>query len=196
MGAHPRSRGENGGTIDVYEMPMGSSPLTRGKPWAWGRRAHAARLIPAHAGKTMGLGTPRSRSAAHPRSRGENGWAARVAQSQGGSSPLTRGKLLVRRDDSATDRLIPAHAGKTRPCSPPSTTEAAHPRSRGENDASCDAEITWRGSSPLTRGKRSSAHPSTALSRLIPAHAGKTSSLACALCDLAAHPRSRGENTS
>ena len=71
---------------------------------------------------------------------------------------------------------------------------AAHPRSRGENGLDDVLQVRVRGSSPLTRGKRTETwgwHPET---RLIPAHAGKTGAawLACVAC--AAHPRSRGEN--
>ena len=50
------------------------------------------------------------------------------------------------------------------------------------------------GSSPLTRGKRPDADGGGSAQRLIPAHAGKTSSAALASMDAWAHPRSRGEN--
>ena len=51
---------------------------------------------------------------AHPRSRGENPMTREYLGAADGSSPLTRGKPV--KDDSApvNDRLIPAHAGKTR----------------------------------------------------------------------------------
>ena len=51
--AHPRSRGENDVPVIVQSSYPGSSPLTRGKrntPQSAGR---VARLIPAHAGKTV-----------------------------------------------------------------------------------------------------------------------------------------------
>ena len=50
------------------------------------------------------------------------------------------------------------------------------------------------GSSPLTRGKRRVFRRSVGVRRLIPAHAGKTSSPQCTRSACAAHPRSRGEN--
>ena len=50
--AHPRSRGENGVSPPVRSSPIGSSPLTRGKPQQAALAVHALRLIPAHAGKT------------------------------------------------------------------------------------------------------------------------------------------------
>ena len=53
----------------------------------------------------------------------------------------------------------------------------------------------FHGSSPLTRGKRGVADHGWYLLRLIPAHAGKTSSTACPRRRSPAHPRSRGENS-
>ena len=72
---------------------MGSSPLTRGKPVAFGRVDAREGLIPAHAGKTI------------------RDYLGDFAAD--GSSPLTRGKLTGRRDVFLRGRLIPAHAGKT-----------------------------------------------------------------------------------
>ncbi len=93
-----------------------------------------------------------------------------------------------------TDRLIPAHAGKT--CStrqnwrPP----GAHPRSRGENRPSAVGDLLRPGSSPLTRGKRRPAFQGRTTTRLIPAHAGKTAAIRPFSACFPAHPRSRGEN--
>ena len=50
------------------------------------------------------------------------------------------------------------------------------------------------GSSPLTRGKRSSPAFMRARRRLIPAHAGKTVHGRVTVLMTGAHPRSRGEN--
>ena len=70
----------------------------------------------------------------------------------------------------------------------------AHPRSRGENGLRRRAAALRVGSSPLTRGKRS-AFPTCSYSlRLIPAHAGKTSTTCGTRASRSAHPRSRGEN--
>ena len=51
-----------------------------------------------------------------------------------------------------------------------------------------------RGSSPLTRGKRLREDVGAGAVRLIPAHAGKTSSRTSGRRRPSAHPRSRGEN--
>ena len=70
-----------------------------------------------------------------------------------GSSPLTRGKPRTHGDPARTERLIPAHAGKTRHQRRLSPTQAAHPRSRGENWQYTTVIVSVPGSSPLTRGK-------------------------------------------
>ena len=92
------------------------------------------------------------------------------------------------------DRLIPAHAGKTRRSTPLPTARTAHPRSRGENNRIACGLLTICGSSPLTRGKLPDSEGWTPIIRLIPAHAGKTFSRRSAAMSRRAHPRSRGEN--
>ena len=70
-------------------------------------------LIPAHAGKTHEVAEADKARWAHPRSRGENEVPARLDDSEGGSSPLTRGKPILAVLADRQERLIPAHAGKT-----------------------------------------------------------------------------------
>ena len=141
--------------------------MTRATRWRLG-------LIPAHAGKTREHSCRLRTRRAHPRSRGEN--------------------LPSRRNPATQNRLIPAHAGKTAGYSARLCASWAHPRSRGENSWTSGGERPNAGSSPLTRGKRPRASSPSAPVRLIPAHAGKTSSPAGANCAAKAHPRSRGEN--
>ena len=172
--AHPRSRGENRDRIGSSRYEAGSSPLTRGK-LTLDDPGHVMRgLIPAHAGKTRQSCHHARRSPAHPRSRGENGDPARIAISGGGSSPLTRGKPVKINEVSSFDRLIPAHAGKTRESKFTSVPITAHPRSRGENAPTPTAAVVLSGSSPLTRGKHGHGAHGHANHGLIPAHAGKT----------------------
>ena len=192
--AHPRSRGENGLATVARLESLGSSPLTRGKPpppWAPGVTRG---LIPAHAGKTSS-GRRRTHSEpAHPRSRGENYLFSKLSSSKNGSSPLTRGKLFEVHLFESPERLIPAHAGKTRGQGRHIPRRRAHPRSRGENLASMRPLFTAAGSSPLTRGKQFSYKRLQLEQGLIPAHAGKTASVQSTRTRLTAHPRSRGEN--
>ena len=156
----------------------------------------SARLIPAHAGKTRRIRVFRGRRRAHPRSRGENATHPCVSRSSPGSSPLTRGKRPVPDVHSADGRLIPAHAGKTSRSASAPGPRAAHPRSRGENSIRVHPITYGLGSSPLTRGKPSVLVSSSMMCRLIPAHAGKTTSFMGVPVAVGAHPRSRGENES
>ena len=172
--AHPRSRGENSWLSPRTRWYQGSSPLTRGKHDLRDRLTPEDRLIPAHAGKTATLRFRLYRRGAHPRSRGENGDLARHECLHSGSSPLTRGKPWVPGIVWETNRLIPAHAGKTAPRVMLVSRARAHPRSRGENSSAAHPARGSGGSSPLTRGKRARSGPSNQHLGLIPAHAGKT----------------------
>ena len=173
---------------------IGSSPLTRGKLARTGPREDAPGLIPAHAGKTPHRGQGHLQGTAHPRSRGENGAEKARRYPPGGSSPLTRGKRLRMRLKPMISRLIPAHAGKTRQWPHLCHPWSAHPRSRGENARTARYSPPTGGSSPLTRGKQDASARAVYRLRLIPAHAGKTSSGDCRAYPAWAHPRSRGEN--
>ena len=173
--AHPRSRGENDGSRLALRRIVGSSPLTRGKRKLRSRWSSTSRLIPAHAGKTTRTPPQAMRTAAHPRSRGENENCSVLAVLTPGSSPLTRGKHEPRSPPGCCPGLIPAHAGKT--CSLPRSHRRvrAHPRSRGENAVKALVNQRLEGSSPLTRGKQDGPNYIAGRLRLIPAHAGKTS---------------------
>ena len=174
FGAHPRSRGENRAGRHTRTLSYGSSPLTRGKPQGRWPPRHRRRLIPAHAGKTDGSVSMSIEPSAHPRSRGENFWLSSHWRSAGGSSPLTRGKLLEGEECELAVGLIPAHAGKTPLVRP--------------------AALCGAGSSPLTRGKPDMDTFARRGERLIPAHAGKTATQPSPSVTITAHPRSRGEN--
>ena len=192
--AHPRSRGENPAPTGCLRGLRGSSPLTRGKPAARLGENRDCRLIPAHAGKTLGESIQQRRDEAHPRSRGENLVGLLLFPIGGGSSPLTRGKHDLQVARVGNRRLIPAHAGKTHCLDRCHLAPPAHPRSRGENLATRGASLIARGSSPLTRGKRVVGSGDSAVGRLIPAHAGKTDFMPFSRHEVTAHPRSRGEN--
>ena len=131
---------------------------------------------------------------AHPRSRGENTDTEVEGIPASGSSPLTRGKPDLVKQQWSGAGLIPAHAGKTTCTHTGSASTAAHPRSRGENRwvTGC-LGYKW-GSSPLTRGKRAGSSRTRRRRRLIPAHAGKTKQQKETSPPAPAHPRSRGEN--
>ena len=111
-----------------------------------------------------------------------------------GSSPRMRGKLRVHNSYNSHERLIPAHAGKTEPCSRPSRHLRAHPRACGENPVADSRELLEVGSSPRMRGKPFRLCEQTFCDGLIPAHAGKTCRLRVAWLTGWAHPRACGEN--
>ena len=96
LAAHPRSRGENVRSATSCVAMSGSSPLTRGKQDPGLPGVRHQRLIPAHAGKTLAGVSSRKKHRAHPRSRGENSEGDSAAGLPAGSSPLTRGKLVLR----------------------------------------------------------------------------------------------------
>ena len=131
--AHPRSRGENMYPSTYASAAAGSSPLTRGKRGRSSVRRRGRGLIPAHAGKTVARVNTGIAPPAHPRSRGENLRITLDSMGDGGSSPLTRGKLRAHRSRVPGAGLIPAHAGKMGRTHPCPSQHAAHPRSRGEN---------------------------------------------------------------
>ena len=135
-----------------------------------------------------------SRSGAHPHSRGENWRAQRRRCCAAGSSPLTRGKPGNGEVLTDHERLIPTHAGKTARSLTVAPDERAHPHSRGENAFGVSIVKPPSGSSPLTRGKRSTRSRSSRTDGLIPTHAGKTGRTAIRASHPEAHPHSRGEN--
>ena len=175
-------------------VESGSSPLTRGALECFYGAGGFGGLIPDHAGSTRGRSACTLRGGAHPRSRGEHCSSTPTIRTMTGSSPLTRGALNFTVCKLSYIRLIPAHAGSTRPPIPrPSPSRAhprsrgehgrlvaslrvagAHPRSRGEHASPMMPRQPLEGSSPLTRGAHLGQFRASDRSRLIPAHAGST----------------------
>ena len=110
-----------------------------------------------------------------------------------GSSPLSRGILLV--GDLLRDepRIIPALAGNTPNTSTRSWQCPDHPRSRGEYPASMAGMNNLLGSSPLSRGIRMTTMIKEVGDGIIPALAGNTRCPRCVPYRRSDHPRSRGE---
>ena len=131
--AHPRSRGEHHMKSRMFPMMVGSSPLARGTRLHSDRRHLCCRLIPARAGNTAGLWWKTAPSPAHPRSRGEHVGVVGDEQVGFGSSPLARGTPIGSYSGLLISRLIPARAGNTCSKLTPSSSNSAHPRSRGEH---------------------------------------------------------------
>ena len=112
---------------------------------------------------------------------------------QPGSSPLSRGIPLRQRCLAPIQGIIPALAGNTSGSSMKSLTWTDHPRSRGEYDFDVEELPQLAGSSPLSRGIRGGVPGPEPGLRIIPALAGNTIILDCAISSTTDHPRSRGE---
>ena len=113
-----------------------------------------------------------------------------------GSSPHARGKRPLQHPNGASNRLIPACAGKTKRNRAIFVRLPAHPRMRGENASAYIKSLLGDGSSPHARGKPGRGLRRLAVVRLIPACAGKTALPSLSALSIRAHPRMRGENGS
>ena len=161
-------------TTPVILHVVGSSPLTRGTRYSCGESSCPPRILPAHAGNTVPSGRHAGIAEDHPRSRGEHEDALKPKAMAKGSSPLTRGTLLVLWLLQREAGIIPAHAGNT-----PSRQSSVfllqdHPRSRGEHPPRTTMRNSLLGSSPLTRGTLRCSGNYGQKRGIIPAHAGNT----------------------
>ena len=111
---HPRSRGEYVVTGFGSKLPAGSSPLSRGIPRAGAPRGRGLGIIPALAGNTSHLSSKVLCCKDHPRSRGEYELFFFQLRRRLGSSPLSRGILVLLCERYVSRRIIPALAGNTR----------------------------------------------------------------------------------
>ena len=155
-------------------MRSGSSPHTRGAPAGTLVGALLGGIIPAYAGSTFSSMRASSLPRDHPRIRGEHDVFKRVRDGQVGSSPHTRGALLLVRLSGKPTRIIPAYAGSTISTSPGPTVTV--------------------GSSPHTRGALRRVLPLVLATGIIPAYAGSTRSGTWRTGSAWDHPRIRGEH--
>ncbi len=110
---HPRACGANLLRPQQPRCGLGSSPRMRGKRDPCTIRLSEDRIIPAHAGQTTLIATPKPSASDHPRACGANYEKMASPEGHVGSSPRMRGKLGAGLSDTATVRIIPAHAGQT-----------------------------------------------------------------------------------
>ena len=111
-----------------------------------------------------------------------------------GSSPRMRGKQGGRRKLEREIRIIPAHAGQTLAYYKPLQLPSDHPRACGANSALRPSNILQSGSSPRMRGKRRCQLSQMARDRIIPAHAGQTTTVYGRYFGPSDHPRACGAN--
>ena len=152
-------------------------------------------IIPAYAGNTACITLPSISARDHPRLRGEHpGGAARTILTLG-SSPLTRGTLVIMHDLRADSGIIPAYAGNTNSSSTGRIHCRDHPRLRGEHYLRRYNTELDEGSSPLTRGTLHCASYAWTWGGIIPAYAGNTPRRSHGRRWSGDHPRLRGEHS-
>ena len=173
---------------------LGSSPRARGTPAAPCPASPGRRFIPASAGNTSHTLSSITRTAVHPRERGEHLGAERCRIGADGSSPRARGTHQAGRYQPAEERFIPASAGNTSPTPTRTTPATVHPRERGEHLPPCQKVPPASGSSPRARGTLRLLVADFHVARFIPASAGNTTSHAWPGCRRSVHPRERGEH--
>ena len=111
---HPRIRGERSAWTVRPGRDSGSSPHTRGTPRQVLHLLIGTRFIPAYAGNAPAERFWLARPSVHPRIRGERHTPHFPRSCIGGSSPHTRGTLLISSQAISDSRFIPAYAGNAR----------------------------------------------------------------------------------
>ncbi len=162
---------------------MGGAPLV------------GARFIPAGAGNTLREGVRVTRTAVHPRRRGEHFFSVMPFRGKPGSSPQARGTRPELEPEGAVLRFIPAGAGNTQRPQRQQSRPPVHPRRRGEHIAQLTVGTAASGSSPQARGTPARRLVYPIVLRFIPAGAGNTPSERQAKWRASVHPRRRGEHS-
>ena len=171
---HPRIRGEHEARHPVAASDAGSSPHTRGAREKRHIFYRHVGIIPAYAGSTSTLAPPTVSLRDHPRIRGEHRNESRGEQYIVGSSPHTRGALMISMCGAGTRGIIPAYAGSTIRAKAYDPNRRDHPRIRGEHPLFDHERSRREGSSPHTRGARVVVEKPVVVRGIIPAYAGST----------------------
>ena len=135
-------------------------------------------ITPAHAGKSKILRNCYLPSRDHPRTRGEKKFSLSLLTNRVGSPPHTRGKVDKNTGKTLYSGITPAHAGKSCLGKRIRWTSWDHPRTRGEKAIRRTYLLYLLGSPPHTRGKAVKFKCHNSITRITPAHAGKSSPLA------------------
>ena len=153
---------------------LGSPPLTRERQMKAILPDCPLRITPAHAGKTKRTAQSCKDNWDHPRSRGKDHVSKRSNETDSGSPPLTRERLLITLYIHQYFGITPAHAGKTIFCLIGVSGVKDHPRSRGKDLEKDYDNAGLLGSPPLTRERPKQQQDRIRDIRITPAHAGKT----------------------
>ena len=110
---HPRACGEQRRSTGKPPQESGSSPRMRGTDREIQNPSARSRFIPACAGNSTTIATPRRCRPVHPRVCGEQGIDQVVRNPRIGSSPRMRGTVDSPFQVVDSERFIPAHAGNS-----------------------------------------------------------------------------------
>ena len=190
----PRAGGEHRGIVGTARPIDGSSPRGRGTQPEHAQEARGRRIIPARAGNTRPRGPARAPEPDHPRAGGEHTGLTALPELPSGSSPRGRGTHPGRGHDCVTRRIIPARAGNTGKMATGSGPSPDHPRAGGEHRCARACASRCIGSSPRGRGTLRRPVRRTPRSRIIPARAGNTTTIAGRSPTPSDHPRAGGEH--
>ena len=147
----------------------------RGKATAASERCCVMGITPAHAGKSESRAGQERHVQDHPRACGEKSSKTTSSNCPPGSPPRMRGKDHLIEEGIGEVRITPAHAGKSRSMRRYRPAPLDHPRACGEKFFVKPRKRSSVGSPPRMRGKGKSAFYHLLLSRITPAHAGKSS---------------------
>ena len=192
---HPRACGANKHGVSHMKQECGSSPRMRGKRPLTEFNNAQIRIIPAHAGQTSASRRAYCHNTDHPRACGANVSLWPMSKSPDGSSPRMRGKRLPVVQAPVARRIIPAHAGQTRPSESSGHAARDHPRACGANRVDFAQDLFDAGSSPRMRGKPPWCRGRRPCRRIIPAHAGQTALVQGTPAMPPDHPRACGANS-
>ena len=178
----------------IQPAVQGSPPRMRGKVSMRDESGNILGITPAHAGKSGHHGHHGMAERDHPRACGEKYSHVSTMAGISGSPPRMRGKGKARVSPAPRCRITPAHAGKSSCRSGAGCLDWDHPSACGEKflrPKSGDAE--W-GSPPRMRGKAFDIDGDFTVTRITPAHAGKSFPLFMpSIASLGSPPRMRGK---
>ncbi len=190
---HPRGRGEQQTRASILSGDFGSSPRTRGTVFGIVTAIRQLRFIPADAGNRRSMPGAVRNPTVHPRGRGEQPTLAMYNGFLDGSSPRTRGTVVLSCILPDDRRFIPADAGNRSTRQLTISRPPVHPRGRGEQVCEWAPRPVAIGSSPRTRGTVLCLDIKYEPYRFIPADAGNRRSPGLIRRPPPVHPRGRGE---
>ena len=174
FGITPAHAGKSPSIVTPLDISVGSPPHTRGKGYGARNDISQERITPAHAGKRSSVSSSVWQCRDHPRTRGEKFAIKSTNANELGSPPHTQGKATETISSISAPRITPAHAGKSLVVNFNFYNPQDHPRTRGEKELTLDENARSEGSPPHTRGKVARFVTVWTLTRITPAHAGKS----------------------